>query len=89
MRLFVRAMLAMSTGELCVDRPGCAGDDGMNIPTLYTDIESISADRLTLTVGKDGTVGINWAYYVAGSSVNFFDRRTLAQTAVAPGLLRV
>lgn len=32
------------------------GDDGMNIPTIFMDIESVSADRTVLTLGKDGAV---------------------------------
>jgi hypothetical protein len=55
------------------------GDDGMNIPTLYADIEAISADRLTLTVGKDGTVGTNLYTFAPGSPVIFFNRSTLVQ----------
>ena len=68
------------------------GDDGVNVPTIYTDIESISADRRTLTVGKDGALGANFFVFgaVAGAQINFFNRSSLlplgsgAVAALAP-----
>ena len=46
------------------------GDDGINTPTLYTDIESVSADRHTLTVENTGI-------FAVGDSLNFFNRSSL------------
>ena len=60
------------------------GDDGINTPTIYQDIGAISADRLTLTLGKDGVAGVNSGILNAGATVNFFSRRTLNANA-APG----
>ena len=60
------------------------GDDGINIPTIYQDIGAISADRLTLTLGKDGVAGVNSGTLWAGATVNFFGRLTL-NPAAPPG----
>ena len=53
------------------------GDDGINVPTIYADIESISADRRTLTVGKDGALGANFFVFGAAAPLNFFNRSSL------------
>ena len=53
------------------------GDDGINVPTIYSDIESISADRRTLTTGKDGALGDNFFIFVVGATLNFFNRSSL------------
>lgn len=53
------------------------GDDGINVPTIYTDIEEIGADRRTLTVGKDGVLGANFNIFAVGAAVNFFNRSSL------------
>jgi hypothetical protein len=60
------------------------GDDGVNVPTIYQDIGAISADRRTITVGKDGQAGVNDGVLWAGATANFFRRSTLAPDA-APG----
>lgn len=64
------------------------GDDGMNIPTIFMDIESVSADRRTLTLGKDGAVQSPGNIVVPGSTMNLFARETLLPqgTAVVAGI---
>jgi hypothetical protein len=56
------------------------GDDGINVPTLYKDIESISSDRKTLILGKNGVTGVSGVLW-NGAVVNFFSRRTLNPNA--------
>ena len=53
------------------------GDDGINVPTVWTDIESISPDRRTLTVGKDGALGANWDTLAVGAPLDYFNRSSL------------
>ena len=60
----------------------------MNIPTIYLDIESISSDRMSLTLGKDGTVQAPGSILWSGSTMNLFSRETLLPlgTAVVAGI---
>ena len=60
----------------------------MNIPTIFMDIESISSDRLTLSLGKDGAVSSPSNILWPGSTMNLFVRETLlpAGTAVVASI---
>ena len=53
------------------------GDDGINIPTLYIDIQGVSVDRRVLTVGQ-----ANAGTLRAGATVNFFNRSSLLPLGV-------
>ena len=57
------------------------GDDGVNVPTIFQDIDTISADRLTLTLGKNGVAGANAGTIWAGAEMQFFGRKTLIPSA--------
>lgn len=59
------------------------GDDGLNIPTIFLDIESVSPDRKSLTLGKDGAVESPGSILWAGSTMNLFSRTTLLPLGTA------
>lgn len=58
------------------------GDDGLNIPTIFQAIDWLSADRMSFTVNNQpGTPTATQPVVHAGSTVNFFNRSSLALLA--------
>lgn len=53
------------------------GDDGINIPTIFQEVESMSADGRSVTVGRAGVASAS-TVALAGGLLNFFNRTNLA-----------
>ena len=60
------------------------GDDGLNAPTLFQSLTTLSPDRLSLQVSGRGTGPAATPFVRAGDVAQFFDRATLLPLGAVP-----